>query len=244
MHTKTWLRVTAAWMVLLAAAGALAGCGGGAVEALPTTSLQLPTMAPTTSVAPAPAESAPPTTEPIAVTVPATPPGRTGVFVTAPGSTAVVGSGSTLTYSVEVEESLGLDPAEVAEVVDRTLADPRSWTADGSTAFQRVETGARVKIIVASPATVDSRCLPLNTAGILSCRSGSSVNINSDRWAGATADWSLDLDAYRSYVVNHEVGHVLGHGHESCGGQGSLAPVMMQQTKGLGGCAGNPWPFP
>ena len=245
MHTKTWLQVAAASMVLLAAVGPLAGCGGGVVEALPTTSLELPTMTPTTSPPPEATESAPPTTAPVAITVPATaPPGRTGVFVTAPGSTAVVGSGSTLTYAVEVEESLGLDPANVAEVVDRTLADPRGWTDDGSTAFQRVETGARLRIIVASPATVDSRCLPLNTAGTLSCRSGNSVNINADRWLGATSDWSLDLDAYRSYVVNHEVGHVLGHGHEQCGGPGTLAPVMMQQTKGLEGCAGNPWPFP
>lgn len=94
------------------------------------------------------------------------------------------------------------------------------------------------------PATVDSRCLPLNTIGVYSCRSGNSVNINSDRWAGATSDWSLDLDAYRSYVVNHEVGHALGHDHEQCGSQGTLAPVMMKQSKGLKGCLGNPWPFP
>ncbi len=170
--------------------------------------------------------------------------GRTGVFVSAPGTTAVVGSGPVHTYSVEVEEVLGLDPSQVAGVVDRTLADPRSWIADGSVGFQRVTQGADIEIIVASPATVDSRCLPLNTIGQYSCRSNSSVNINSDRWSGATSDWTLGIDAYRAYVINHEVGHALGHGHRSCPGAGQPAPLMMQQTKGLAGCVGNPWPFP
>ena len=260
MRTFTWPRRAAASLIVVVGPTLVCGCGGG--SAAPTTvspsSAATPTSSPATTAEPAnaaqatttpgtavPTTAVPTTAEPT-TTVPSTTtsPGRTGVFVTAPGGSPVTGSGTLLTYSVAVEESLGLNPEEVAEVVDRTLADPRSWTADGSTAFQRVESGSRVQIIVASPATVDSRCLPLNTAGTLSCRSGNSVNINADRWLGATSDWSLDLDAYRSYVVNHEVGHVLGHGHEQCGGPGTLAPVMMQQTKGLEGCAGNPWPFP
>jgi hypothetical protein len=44
-------------------------------------------------------------------------------------------------------------------------------------------------------------------------------------------------------VVNHETGHWLGHGHLGCGGAGRLAPVMMQQSKGLDGCKHNPWPL-
>jgi len=103
---------------------------------------------------------------------------------------------------------------------------------------------ADVRIRVASPATVDRRCHPLGTGGRLSCRNGRSLNVNIDRWNGATSFWSDTLATYRSYLINHEMGHVLGHRHRRCPGAGQPAPVMQQQTKALNGCRENGWPYP
>lgn len=57
---------------------------------------------------------------------------------------------------------------------------------------------------------------------------------------------------YRTYVINHELGHVLGHDHYKgpSGPKGPLgpkaataAPIMIQQTKGLKGFSKNVWPL-
>ncbi len=200
----------------------------------------------TSTTAPAPTATTAPTTTSTSTTTTTAPltPGRVGVFVPVAGQTEVIGSGSLVTYSVEVEEAVGIDPAEVGAVVDAAFSDPRSWTASGSTSFQRVEAGGQVRIVLATPPTTDERCAPLPTNGIFSCGVGKDVSINSERWLNATHDWPLGIEAYRAHVLNHEMGHALGEGHVFCSGPGQLAPVMMQQTKGLKGCLANPWPFP
>ncbi|MFJ3598655.1 DUF3152 domain-containing protein [Streptomyces sp. NPDC090126] len=51
------------------------------------------------------------------------------------------------------------------------------------------------------------------------------------------------VSEYRALIVNHEVGHRLGHGHGTCPGRGRPAPAMMQQINGLKGCAANARPY-
>lgn len=163
-----------------------------------------------------------------------------------PGGSDVLGTGGpTLRFRVELEDGIDADGAAFAEAVQVTLGDPRGWGADGRTRFQRVSDGNYdFRVLLVSPDNVNSFCPGLDTGGYTSCRSGDHAVINLARWLTGVPDYAGDLPTYRQYVVNHEVGHFLGHGHELCGGPGELAPVMQQQTLGLEGCLKNPWPHP
>lgn len=172
--------------------------------------------------------------------------GRTGAdWVVAPGGTAEVGSGTLYRYRVEVEHSTGLDAVQVASFVDHVLGHPRGWTNE-PVAFQRVDTGpAEMVIRLAQPSTVDELCAPLQTNGEVSCTNGDLVVLNLARWNNAVPAYANDIDGYRTLLVNHEVGHRIGHaGHPPCPGPGLPQPVMMQVFyTGLQGCSRNIWPY-
>lgn len=183
-------------------------------------------------------------TGPSAAPVVVVPAAGDGVFAVAPGGSQLVGEGEVVTYTVEVEGGIGLDPVEVSAVVDDILADPRSWTAQGRWAYQRVDVEPDARILLASPDTTDALCLPLDTEGRYSCRNGQDVVLNAVRWTEGADTWGEDVEGYRGYLVNHEFGHFLGNGHVGCPGPGQLAPVMMQQTIAVDGCLPSAWPYP
>ncbi|MFJ7772874.1 DUF3152 domain-containing protein [Streptomyces sp. NPDC097107] len=170
-----------------------------------------------------------------------------GTFATAGGGgDRVGGSGRTLTYVVQVEDGIGIPARDVATEVERILADERGWTADGEVGFRRVSGGTSdFRVRLATAETVDDICgqYGLDTGGEVNCNVGQDVMVNLKRWLLATQYYVDDVTSYRALIVNHEVGHFLGHGHEGCPGPGRPAPVMMQQIKGLHGCRTNVWPY-
>ncbi|MGW4432685.1 DUF3152 domain-containing protein [Streptomyces tendae] len=170
-----------------------------------------------------------------------------GTFATAGGGGDLVGgSGRTLTYVVQVEDGIGIPAQDVAAEVERVLADERGWTADGKVGFRRVSAGASdFRVRLATAGTVDDICgqYGLDTGGEVNCNVGQDVMVNLKRWLLATQYYADDVTSYRALIINHEVGHFLGHGHEGCPGAGRPAPVMMQQIKGLHGCRTNVWPY-
>lgn len=159
---------------------------------------------------------------------------------TAEGSAS---EGTVRSYLLRVEDGIDLEAGEVAGVVAEVLADERGWEPLEHVVFRQVTEPAEADftISLASPPTVDGLCAPARTNGLWSCRIGEEVVLNADRWTLMTPTFD-DLGEYRAYMVNHEVGHFLGHGHETCGGAGEAAPVMLQQSMDLGGCRTNPWP--
>ncbi|MBO4210443.1 DUF3152 domain-containing protein [Micromonospora echinofusca] len=180
--------------------------------------------------------------------VPAYPVTGPGTFQPAAGSGPVHGTAGDLhRYRVEVEDRSGVTAAEFAAAVDGSLGDPRSWTASGRLRMQRVpaDQPADFTVLLATPATSERICAEggLVTERYTSCRLPGRVVVNLARWMEAVPDYGAPLDTYRAYVVNHEVGHELGEGHEDCPGPGRPAPVMQQQTYGLRGCVANAWPY-
>ena len=163
-------------------------------------------------------------------------------------------SGTLKRFRVAVERGANEDVEEFAAAVDRALGDPGSWIGSGRLRLQRVPDGAShdFTVYLATANTAGRMCragnvdIRLNGKPYTSCRAPGRAILNLDRWRKSVPHFvaaKVPLDHYRLYVVNHEVGHELGHGHERCPGAGRIAPVMMQQTLFLRGCVANPWPY-
>jgi hypothetical protein len=169
----------------------------------------------------------------------------TGHYVVAPGTDTPPGAGREVRYLVEVEDGLPFTPAQFATDVARILNAPQGWGRGGAgLRFVRVDAGpVAFRVSLSSPRLTDAQCAPLRTYGRVSCFNGSRAVINEARWRYGSPTYGRDINAYRDYVISHEVGHALGRHHVHCTAAGKSAPVMVQQTKSLEGCRANPWPY-
>jgi hypothetical protein len=178
------------------------------------------------------------------------PPDGPGTFRTAAAEAGRVGDGAEIyRYQVLVEDGIALEPAAAAAEIHAILGDPRGWTTDGESAFELVGDGdqadAELIVKIATPGTVDALCgaYGLDTQGEVNCRIGDEVLVNLRRWVEGSPRFPGPIGEYRALIINHEVGHRIGHGHAGCPGEGEPAPAMMQQIKGLDGCVANAWPY-
>ncbi len=153
------------------------------------------------------------------------------------------GGGRTIGYTVSTKGVTSSNLAEFAAQANQTLNDSRGWAQLGFN-FQQVDSGGSFNLILSQASQVPSFSSGCSVQW--SCRVGTSVIINDDRWRYGTTAWNNaggGIRDYRHMVINHEVGHWLGHGHATCGSPGSYAPVMLQQSIDLQGCKFNPWPL-
>ncbi len=221
-------------------------------------------VAPPAVVAASAVQSTPPTVSTAPTIAPASDPLRVyqlktpfpqsgpGTFRYANTTGPVLGtSGPIRKFRVAIESNIGENIVEMAAFVakvDATLGDPRSWVGGNTYRLQQVAGNAKSEftLYLSTPETTNHLCAPLPSNGYTSCRQGSKVVLNVARYMTSVPYYRNDkvvLDTYRTYMINHETGHALGHGHELCPGNGKPAPVMEQQTLGLHGCEPNPWVY-
>ncbi len=164
-----------------------------------------------------------------------------GTFAVIPGATQPVGTGGKLyRYAIAIED--GVEPADYngdreafARTVDGILADPRSWIGTGQATMQRVEGGPFDFIVSLTTTSTTHAMCGFQIQFESSCwhQGTKRVVINAARWVRGAKVYGNDISAYRTYAINHEVGHVLKNPHEGCKANGKAAPVMMQQSFGV-----------
>ena len=248
----SWGRITVivAAVVMLVAVAFGVRALSAPVERAGEPTIPVPAPSGTRFLSPSPSPSGSATTSPsgTASTSSATPARTPSIKATADFdwadvTAAAAGSSGTLyRYSVAVESSAKLKPNSVAGSVADVLNDPRSWTGTGEVRFALVaESKATVKVYLASTKTASALCDGDGEAAY-TCVQGDTVVINAGQWRSAPASYAGDLGDYRTFLINHAFGHLIGEKHAECAGKGKQAPVMLQQGAGLFGCTANPWP--
>ncbi|MBI3984222.1 DUF3152 domain-containing protein [Candidatus Microgenomates bacterium] len=150
---------------------------------------------------------------------------------------------TTYTYQVLADGQTQSDLTEFINLSAQTLSSSLGWGRAG-VGFKRVETGADFTLVLAAASELPTYSSVCDST--YSCQVGRYVIINEARWRLATSSWNNaggSLRDYRHMVVNHETGHWLGFRDlYVCPVVGKLAPIMLQQSINLRGCAFNPWP--
>jgi hypothetical protein len=139
----------------------------------------------------------------------------------------------TVRYWTSVDSDVRYPAAQFAREIAIYLADPDGW----GQFYDFVEDRSGKHIRLCSPHTVKREGCEDDA---LSCAilGGNMIWLNANRWMHGSKASKLSLEQYRQYMVTHEMGHSLGYEHVKCPGSGP-APLMMQQTLGIGKCTPN-----
>lgn len=155
----------------------------------------------------------------------------------------------TLTYTIKFNKNLQINKNQAIKKIKSVLEDTRGWKSLGYN-FIYIDINNKNNnnkhptdfvIYFTSSQYVKKIC----NDSRLSCANMENFEIyfNIDRWRYGSKLSKLKIDDYRTYVINHEVGHIIGRDHDKCKGRNFKVPVMVQQTLGIGNCKPNPWPL-
>ena len=136
---------------------------------------------------------------------------------------------------------------EERDFIRKTLNHQQGWVQDGHV-FEVVQNHDKRDVVIHLQDRATMRKLfpqkYLRNLSVTDMRN-TPFHIHIDRlnWNNVPRDFEGTLETYRQYLIQHEMGHVLGHGHQPPPRHSHKpCPVMMQQTKGTKKkCRANPW---
>ncbi len=173
--------------------------------------------------------------------------------------------------SIAVEDGVQADATAFKAFVISTLNANRGWGSGRSVQFVPTDGVADYRIVLASPYTAAVLCpnphltkpagsfteasptpTPTPTTGPSqaaavdspwSCEEDGVIVISSYDWTAGFPAFGTNYAGSRTYILNHQVGHLLGRDDVTCAGV--RADIMVVQEAELPeGCEANPWPDP
>ena len=162
-------------------------------------------------------------------------------------------------YTCHIQDGVDYKLVDFRKLVRDILTHPHSWRTYGYTFTETPANETRDKrrhfnIYLAHDSYISSFGDTFHGMSVANC-AVNDIHINYRRWmTGAKDDdvndpvrSTMSFDMYRSYVIQHEVGHILwgctAMDHKTkCVNR--VAPIMFQQTNGVGeNCAPNGFPL-
>ena len=142
----------------------------------------------------------------------------------------------TIRFRTSVDPDVNYSDEQFRQEVTIYLHDPDGWAQFHE--FVYAPTGPAKHIRLSHPRTLKTNGCKEDR---LSCAilGGTEIWLNSERWIHGAKASQLPLEEYRQYMVSHEMGHSLGYDHVTCPAPGMPAPIMLQQTLGIGKCSPN-----
>ena len=143
----------------------------------------------------------------------------------------------TIRYDVLIQDNIKKNLKNFQKFIQNTLSDKRSWKFN----FLYDKKNPNFLIILSKARTINNICGFSN----LSCadRSNNIIYINYSRWLNGAKKSGLSLIDYRKYLINNEVGHILGLNHYKRK-KNKKVPIMYQSTLGIYDSLPNCYPLP
>lgn len=154
--------------------------------------------------------------------------------------------------STVVDPGVKFSSKKFYDIVFKVLNDPEGWKSIDKIDFKFVEPSILEKMPVKNkiPIRLSSNNTIVKECGFSELEKLSCCNMNTKevwlnyyRWINGAKPSKLSLNHYRSYMINHEVGHALGRLHAKCPCDNCSAPIMMQHTVSIGKCSPNHKPL-